>query len=196
MTGAEACFEKYGDKWYVKDTKSDGHSATASWINYLSDGRSWIPYRHGSCVNKSGAGKWGLCNKDYYEDSTTNRRAVTAAASSSRRASTTPRTAPGTAARSRRTCSTTSDPGIGPGPSGRGRCRPGNRAERPAPHSPRIGFACTGPLSDADRPPSLDGSGGPTRRRAPQGGRTEDPKSPLSTVDEQRLLYGDLRRSS
>jgi hypothetical protein len=72
MTGAEACFEKYGDKWYVKDTKSDGHSATASWINYLSDGRSWIPYRHGSCVNKSGAGKWGLCNKDYYEDSTTN----------------------------------------------------------------------------------------------------------------------------
>ncbi|BBB02024.1 hypothetical protein RVR_9712 [Actinacidiphila reveromycinica] len=65
MTGSEACFERYGDVLWVKDTKADGHSATNSWDNYL-DGSL---YRRGSCVNKLGSGQWGYCNKDMYEGS-------------------------------------------------------------------------------------------------------------------------------
>jgi hypothetical protein len=70
MTGVKACFEKHGDKWWVEDTKSDGHSATASWYNLL--GVDIVTYRSGSCVNKLGTGKWGVCNKDYYEMTTPN----------------------------------------------------------------------------------------------------------------------------
>ncbi|MFB7496620.1 hypothetical protein ACFC09_18360 [Streptomyces sp. NPDC056161] len=72
LTGSTACFQKYGDKWWVKDTDPDGHSATASWKNTLWNGSAWILYRQGSCVNKLGAGKWGVCNKDYYEQSSKN----------------------------------------------------------------------------------------------------------------------------
>jgi hypothetical protein len=70
MTGAKACFEKNGDKWWVLDTASDGHSATASWYNML--GPDVVTYRQGSCVNKLGKGQWGVCNKDYYEFDTAN----------------------------------------------------------------------------------------------------------------------------
>lgn len=72
MTGAKACFEKNGDKWWVEDTKADGHSATASWTNYLDDGNGYRSYRTGSCVNKLGSGEWGVCNKEYYESGSTN----------------------------------------------------------------------------------------------------------------------------
>jgi hypothetical protein len=72
MTGAEACFEKNGDRWWVRDTASDSHSATASWENDLFDGIQWRLYRQGSCVNKLGYGRWGACNKDYYESGSTN----------------------------------------------------------------------------------------------------------------------------
>ncbi len=52
MTGAKACFEKHGDRWWVLDTIADGHSATASWENFLNDGTdSWPLWRSGSCVN-------------------------------------------------------------------------------------------------------------------------------------------------
>jgi hypothetical protein len=69
-SGVTACFEKNGDKWWVKDTAADGHSATASWYNLL--GPNLVTYRQGSCVNKLGSGKWGVCNKDYYEFNTQN----------------------------------------------------------------------------------------------------------------------------
>ncbi|MFF9771884.1 hypothetical protein ACF1GT_35840 [Streptomyces sp. NPDC014636] len=71
MTGAKACFERYGDVLWVEDTAADGHSATNSWSNYLFDssGNGHL-YRQGSCVNKLGAGHWGYCNKDFYENST------------------------------------------------------------------------------------------------------------------------------
>jgi hypothetical protein len=72
MTGAEACYEANGDIFWVKDTKADGHSATASWYNHLWNGSQWVLYREGSCVNKLGAGHWGTCNKDFYESSSTN----------------------------------------------------------------------------------------------------------------------------
>jgi hypothetical protein len=67
MTGAKACFEPHGDYLWVEDTKADGHSATATWNNYIYTGSSWELWRQGSCVNKLGAGTWGLCNKDFDE---------------------------------------------------------------------------------------------------------------------------------
>lgn len=72
MTGAKACFEKYGDKWWVEDTAGDYHSATASWQNYLWDGSNYRLYRQGSCVNKEKAGTWAVCNKDYFEFDSVN----------------------------------------------------------------------------------------------------------------------------
>ena len=67
MTGAKACFEPHGDYLWVEDTKADGHSATATWNNYIYTGSSWQLWRQGSCVNKLGTGKWGLCNKEFDE---------------------------------------------------------------------------------------------------------------------------------
>ncbi len=72
MVGAKACFERHGDRWWVLDTDGDGHSATASWENWLLDGSSSVLWRNGSCVNKLGKGHWGVCNKDYYEDGSVN----------------------------------------------------------------------------------------------------------------------------
>lgn len=65
VTGAIACFQQYGDKWWVKDTAADGASAVAVWNNY----RNGSLYRQGQCENRLGAGTWGVCNKNYYEDS-------------------------------------------------------------------------------------------------------------------------------
>lgn len=65
ITGAKVCYEHDGDKWWVKDTKEDGASAVAEWVNY----RNGVLYREGSCRNSLGNGKWGYCNKNYYEDS-------------------------------------------------------------------------------------------------------------------------------
>jgi hypothetical protein len=64
-TGATACFEAYGDKWWVKDTDSDSASAEALWQNF----RGGSLYRDGICRNSLGNGTWGVCNKNYYEDS-------------------------------------------------------------------------------------------------------------------------------
>ncbi|EID52706.1 hypothetical protein [Saccharomonospora xinjiangensis] len=66
VTGAYACFEHYGDKWWVKDTATDGASAVVIWDNY----RNGSLYRQGECQNRLGSGQWGVCNKNYYEDST------------------------------------------------------------------------------------------------------------------------------
>ncbi|QFZ18541.1 hypothetical protein [Saccharothrix syringae] len=64
-TGATACFEANGDKWWVRDTAADSASAEAFWENY----RGGSLYRTGVCRNSLGNGKWGVCNKNYYEDS-------------------------------------------------------------------------------------------------------------------------------
>jgi hypothetical protein len=66
VTGAQACFEAYGDKWWVKDTVADGASAVVYWDNY----RNGSLYRIGRCENRLGSGNWGVCNKNYYEGST------------------------------------------------------------------------------------------------------------------------------
>ncbi|SFO95288.1 hypothetical protein SAMN02982918_0937 [Saccharomonospora viridis] len=65
ITGAQACFEAYGDKWWVKDTVADGASAVVIWDNY----RNGSLYRQGECQNRLGSGNWGVCNKNYYEGS-------------------------------------------------------------------------------------------------------------------------------
>ncbi|MEU2427481.1 hypothetical protein ABZ619_41960 [Streptomyces sp. NPDC007851] len=70
ITGGEACFQKYGDVMWVKDTLSDGYPANGDYENYLWNGSSWQLYRFGDCVNHLTAGHWGYCNKDFYEDST------------------------------------------------------------------------------------------------------------------------------
>jgi hypothetical protein len=65
------CFQPYGDKIWVEDTYGDGYAAVASWVNYLRDASgNWDSYRSGSCTNSLTAGHWGVCNKDFYEDST------------------------------------------------------------------------------------------------------------------------------
>jgi hypothetical protein len=65
-TGAIACYQEYGDRWWVKDTALDSASAEAVWENY----RNGRLYRSGICRNSLGNGNWGVCNKNYYEDST------------------------------------------------------------------------------------------------------------------------------
>lgn len=70
MTGATACFEANGDRMWVKDTSADGHSATLSWENWYAEPMfDPVLNRYGSCVNKLGNGKWGVCNKDLPEGS-------------------------------------------------------------------------------------------------------------------------------
>ncbi len=60
-TGAYVCFQPYGDKIWVQDTKADGYSAVARW--YTDYGR-W-----GTCRNANGSGTWAVCNKDFVENS-------------------------------------------------------------------------------------------------------------------------------
>jgi hypothetical protein len=64
------CFQKYGDKIWVLDLDSDGHSAEGYWENYLWDGSDWVFYRNGYCDDHLTTTQWGYCNKDIYEDST------------------------------------------------------------------------------------------------------------------------------
>lgn len=61
--GADVCFKADGDLIYVFDPTVDGKSAVAHW-HYGSYAR-W-----GSCVNKLGGGKWGICNKNFAEGTT------------------------------------------------------------------------------------------------------------------------------
>ncbi|MFC6019839.1 hypothetical protein ACFP2T_26995 [Plantactinospora solaniradicis] len=63
-TGVTACFKPLDDLIYVKDTEADGYAAVVEW----SADAPWDNYRSGSCVNKLGAGNWGVCNKNFVED--------------------------------------------------------------------------------------------------------------------------------
>ena len=61
----EICWEKAGDHWWVQDQDSDSASAGVYWRN----NRNGSLYRDGHCITSLGKGKWGQCNKNYYEDS-------------------------------------------------------------------------------------------------------------------------------
>jgi hypothetical protein len=72
-SGAEACFEKHGDKIWVLDTSGNGVEADADWENFLRDTTGgWTQYRAGACLNTLTHGNWGVCNMDFYEDTTFN----------------------------------------------------------------------------------------------------------------------------
>lgn len=55
-TGAEACFEPLGDKFYVKDTSVDSHHAAMYGVV------NGVGYR---CHNYLGGGKWAVCDGWY-----------------------------------------------------------------------------------------------------------------------------------
>jgi hypothetical protein len=69
---AKGCFVKYGDIWRIQDGSTDGDQTFIYWENWLHDGSTWRPYRHGECNNNLNAPNWGQCNKDLYENSSTN----------------------------------------------------------------------------------------------------------------------------
>ena len=69
---ASACFKKYGDQIWVRDTEWSEHpQAIGEWENWLFDGSQWNLYRKGYCYRLYET-DWGVCNKDFYEDTTTN----------------------------------------------------------------------------------------------------------------------------
>lgn len=68
VRAVEICYQAYGDRWWVQDQAADGASAAVHWENF----RGGSLYRSGMCVNSLGNGKWGQCNKKYYEDSVLN----------------------------------------------------------------------------------------------------------------------------
>lgn len=65
----DACFEKYGDQWGISAWTNS--TVRLQWQNQLWNGSGWVLYREGQCISNLGVGH-GVCNKDYYEDSSTN----------------------------------------------------------------------------------------------------------------------------
>ncbi len=55
------CFQKKGDKLWVKDTKKDGRIAVGYW-GYI--GKGWADH---TCSNELGSGQWGICNYNMKE---------------------------------------------------------------------------------------------------------------------------------
>ncbi|MFG1907406.1 hypothetical protein [Kribbella sp. NPDC048928] len=63
VTGAKACFASYGDRVWVKDTKTNGHSVAAT-IKSDPSHSHWGR----ECLNTRGAdGGWVMCNFDVPE---------------------------------------------------------------------------------------------------------------------------------
>lgn len=69
---AQACFRPYGDQIWVYDFDTP-YAAIGEWQNQLYYGGTWNHYRSGDCQSLQGEGQWGLCNYDFYEDSTTHK---------------------------------------------------------------------------------------------------------------------------
>ncbi|MDW8805902.1 hypothetical protein P1P68_14190 [Streptomyces scabiei] len=70
---SRGCFAKSGDIIYILDAEFDFHNAYARWDNDLKNASGdWVRYRSGECWNKSGAQIWAACNKDFYENDSTN----------------------------------------------------------------------------------------------------------------------------
>lgn len=60
-TGATACFQHRGDRFWVKDTMPDAMSAIAKWeLNHNAA-------TQGYCRNRLKAGRWGYCDKAFHE---------------------------------------------------------------------------------------------------------------------------------
>lgn len=72
VSGADACFQPYGDLIWVRDTASDGHPAYADWENDLWSGSAWIAAYASTCESTLGAGRWGYCDEEFFEDSQAN----------------------------------------------------------------------------------------------------------------------------
>ncbi|MEV4624775.1 hypothetical protein AB0J90_00595 [Micromonospora sp. NPDC049523] len=66
----DGCFKKYGDQWGSQSWSSG--TTRLEWQNQLWNGSRWVLYREGVCINNLGLGEPGVCNKDYYEDSSLN----------------------------------------------------------------------------------------------------------------------------
>ncbi|GHH80465.1 hypothetical protein GCM10018781_60900 [Kitasatospora indigofera] len=76
--GGFSCFQKYGDVLQVRTGASDANGnirrMSVQWKNELKDKNgNWNLYRYGECFNDLGTDLYGVCNKDFYEDSTTNK---------------------------------------------------------------------------------------------------------------------------
>ncbi|MFG2592158.1 hypothetical protein [Streptomyces sp. NPDC048438] len=73
ISGAKACFQRYGDVIWTKDTSGDGYSVYTNWTNQLKQpSGTWKTYRTGKCSNPGSSGDNASCNKDFYESSSTN----------------------------------------------------------------------------------------------------------------------------
>ncbi|MEF2528980.1 MULTISPECIES: hypothetical protein [Streptomyces] len=74
VTSGNGCFRKYGDQFWVRNWDSPGTGLEVRWENALWDGSRWQTYRTGSCsAYELNTGQWGVCNKDFYENSSTNK---------------------------------------------------------------------------------------------------------------------------
>jgi hypothetical protein len=60
--GAYACFQAYGDKFFLKDTTANAMSAGVVWKTSYG--------REGTCVNVHGKGKWVVCEYNMRESGT------------------------------------------------------------------------------------------------------------------------------
>ncbi|WP_406416551.1 hypothetical protein OH809_38505 [Streptomyces sp. NBC_00873] len=71
-TDAFSCFQKYGDVLQVYTAQTDTvMRMSVQWRNEIKkkDG-GWELYRYGECFNDLGTRTFGVCNKDFYENST------------------------------------------------------------------------------------------------------------------------------
>ncbi|BCJ70301.1 hypothetical protein [Polymorphospora rubra] len=67
------CFQKYGDVWMVTRSVLETGNTSVQWANQLLNASgSWATYREGQCINALGHSTFGVCNKDYYENSSRN----------------------------------------------------------------------------------------------------------------------------
>ncbi|MEV5084528.1 hypothetical protein AB0K74_39105 [Streptomyces sp. NPDC056159] len=73
VTSGNGCFRKYGDQFWVRNWDSPKVSLEVRWQNELWDGQRWQLYRLGTCsAYQLNTGQWGVCNKDFYENTSTN----------------------------------------------------------------------------------------------------------------------------
>lgn len=67
------CFQPYGDVWMVSTSPTDSGRISVQWENRLRNASgAWVTYRTGQCINDLGRDQIGVCNKDYYENSSYN----------------------------------------------------------------------------------------------------------------------------
>jgi hypothetical protein len=71
---ALACFQKYGDIWWVTQMRPNSfpiREISVQWVNELQNSRGeWVIYRQGQCYYEGTS--VARCNKNYYENSSKN----------------------------------------------------------------------------------------------------------------------------